>query len=179
MQKVTKYTIFKTKWGYFGLAGNESGLLRTCLPLSKTADVKSRLLDDLQAPRFDKRLLKTVQEQIIAYFEGSRVNFNPEIPIALEGLSNFNRSVLTACRNIKFGEVLTYSALAKKTGRPKAARAVGNALAKNPLLLIIPCHRVIRSDGKIGGFSAPGGMVTKSKLLEHEQQQVQTRCKRD
>jgi len=165
---VTKYTIFKTKWGYFGLAGIEYGLLRTCLPNNNPEKIKSRLLTISQTPRFEKQLFKTVQEQITAYFEGDCVNFSPDIPIVLDGLSNFNCSVLTACRGIKFGEVITYSALAKKMGRTKAARAVGNALAKNPLPLIIPCHRIVRSDGQIGGFTAPGGMSTKAKLLKHE-----------
>jgi len=200
MQKVTKYTIFKTKWGYFGLAGNKNGLLRTCLPSRSPEVVESRLLIISETARFEKRLFKKLQGQITAYFEGDCVTFgtefshqdtksqrnqiykektsslgvfvakNTDIPIVLDGLSNFNCSVLTACRDIKFGEVLTYSALAKRIRRPKAARAVGNALAKNPLPLIIPCHRVIRSDGKIGGFSAAGGTNTKVKLLRHEQQ---------
>jgi len=165
---VTKYTIFKTKWGHFGLAGNENGLLRTCLPLRNRENVKFNLLNALEAPRFEKNLFNKAQYQISAYFKGDCVTFEPYIPIVLDGLSDFCISVLTACRDIKFGEVLTYSALAKKIGRPKAARAIGNALANNPLPLIIPCHRVIRSDGKIGGFSAPGGTNLKAKLLRHE-----------
>ncbi len=169
MQKVIKYTVFKTKWGYFGLTGTENGLSRTCLPLSNPERVKSQLLITQEAPRFEKRLFKTVQEQVTAYFEGAYVNF-ADIPIVLDGLSNFCSSVLTACRGIRFGQVVTYSGLAKKMGRPAAARAVGNALTKNPLPLIIPCHRIIRSDGQLGGFSAVGGMNTKAKLLKHEQQ---------
>lgn len=168
MQKVIKYTIFKTKWGYFGLAGTENGLLRTCLPLSKPENVKSQLLGNLEIPRFEKRLFKTAQDQITAYFEGTYINFT-DIPIVLDGLSDFCSSVLTTCRGIRFGQMITYSALAKKMGRPKAVRAIGNALAKNPLPLIIPCHRIIRSDGQLGGFSAPGGISTKAKLLKHEQ----------
>jgi methylated-DNA-[protein]-cysteine S-methyltransferase len=168
MQKVTKYTIFKTKWGYFGLAGNENGILRTCLPFSNPENVKSRLLSMLEAPKFEKCFFKTVQEQIIAYFEGDCINFNRDIPLMLNGFSDFCSSVLTTCRGIKFGQVVTYSELAKKMGQPAASQAVGNALAKNPLPLIIPCHRIIRSDGQLGGFSAPGGMNTKAKLLKHE-----------
>jgi methylated-DNA-[protein]-cysteine S-methyltransferase len=174
MQKSLKYTIFRTKWGYFGLAGVENTLLRTCLPLSEPEKVKlellkSRLVVVLKSRiECDKNLFKTLQEQIIAYFEGVCINFSRDIPIALDGFGSFTRSVLTACRNIKFGQTLTYSALAKKLGRPDAMRAVGNALAKNPLPLIIPCHRVIRSDGAIGGFSAPGGTNLKAKMLKHE-----------
>ncbi len=176
MQKVTKYTIFKTKWGYFGLAGNKHGLLRTCLPLSNPERVKSQLLITQEAPRFEKRLFKTVQEQVTAYFacpersrrKGVCVNFSTDIPIVFDGLSDFCGSVLTICRDVRFGQAVTYSAIAKKLGRPSASRAVGGALAKNPLPLIIPCHRIIRSDGQPSGFSAVGGMNTKAKLLKHE-----------
>lgn len=186
MQKVIKYAIFKTKWGHFGLVGmtrpsssalssrdsskSEYGLLRTCLPGPKPEKIKSLLLNNLPAAQCDKTLFKTVQQQIAAYFEGVCVNFGPDIPVVLDGFSFFTRSVLIACRDIKFGQRISYSALAKRLGRPAGSRAVGNALAKNPLPLIIPCHRVVRSDGKIGGFSAAGGRNLKEKLLKHEYQ---------
>jgi len=195
MQKVIKYVIFQTKWGYFSLAGTEYGLLRTYLPAPKPEKIKSLILKNLLAPNqntsikhrvssieyressieyressieFDKTFFKPLQEQITTYFEGAYVNFRPDIPINLDGFSSFCRSVLRACRRIRFGQTVTYSALAKKIGRSTAVRAVGNALSRNPLPLIIPCHRVIRSDGKIGGFSAPGGKKLKEKLLNHE-----------
>jgi len=173
MPRAIKYTIFEIKWGYFGLAGTEYGLLRTCLPGSEPEKIKSQLLKDsslLKRPstiRYDKTFSETIQKGITAYFEGARVNFS-NIPVVLDGLSQFSRSVLTACRDISFGQTLSYARLAQKSGRPTAARAVGNALAKNPLPLIIPCHRVIYSDGKIGGFSAPGGTSIKKRLLKLE-----------
>ncbi len=122
---------------------------------------------------FDKTFFKTLQEQIAAYFEGACVNFSRDIPLALDGFSSFGISVLTACRAIGFGQTITYGRLAKKSGRPNASRAVGSALAKNPLPLLIPCHRVVRSDGKIGGFSAPGGTNLKKRLLLHEKHTIQ------
>ena len=169
MIKAIKYTIFKTKWGYFGLAGGDTGLFRTCLPLDGHEKAESQLLQNLPSQVYDKSLFKTAQEQIIAYFEGSSVDFR-NIPVTLEGSTPFQRFVLAACRNIEFGRTISYSGLAKKTGRPDAARAVGSALAKNPLPLIIPCHRIIRGDGKIGGFSAIGGNDLKARLLKHEQE---------
>jgi methylated-DNA-[protein]-cysteine S-methyltransferase len=187
MQDPLRYTIFKTKWGYFGLAGTKYVLCRTCLPLAEADKVKSQLSKNLSlmnpapdkegpVPRFEKDmgLFKTLQQQITAYFEGAYVSFSSDIPIMLDSLSAFAGSVLTACRTVEFGKVVTYSELAKKLGRPGAARAVGNALAKNPLPLIIPCHRVVCSPpdvrrGRIGGFSAPGGKDLKAKLLRHEQ----------
>jgi len=168
MQKAIKYTIFKTKWGYFGLVGTEYALCRTQLPGPKREKIKSLLLKNMPAAQFDKSLFTSLQEQITAYFEGSCVDFRT-VPVVLYGFSSFFGSVLSACRNIEFGRTLSYSGLAKKTGRPAAARAVGGALAKNPLPLIIPCHRITRSDGKIGGFSAIGGKDLKAKLLKHEQ----------
>jgi len=168
MQKVIKYTIFKTRWGYFGLAGTESVLCRTCLPSAERGKVKSHLLKNLPSAQYDNALFKQVQEQIATYFEGLPVNFNPDIPIILDGFSKFAKQILTACRDIKFGQTVSYGRLAKMTGRPAASRAVGGALAKNPLPLIIPCHRVIRSDGKIGGFSATGGVIVKKKMVKLE-----------
>ncbi len=174
MQKVIKCVVFKTKWGYFGLAGTEYALYRTQLPGPKPEKIKSMLLKNLPIPNqassieFDKTFFKTLQEQIAAYFEGACVNFSRDIPLALDGFSSFGISVLTTCRDIGFGQTITYGQLAKKSGRPNASRAVGSTLAKNPLPLIIPCHRIIRSDGKMGGFSAPGGITLKKKMLELE-----------
>jgi methylated-DNA-[protein]-cysteine S-methyltransferase len=168
MQKVTKFTIFDTKWGSFGLAAARSALLRTHLPSNDPEKIKAALLKNLTNPQYDKNLLKTLQRQIISYFDGSTVNFSFRIPLALDGFSPFAVSVLTACRDVRFGRTITYALLAKKAGRPAAARAVGRVMAKNPLPLIVPCHRVIRTDGALGGFSAPGGISLKSKLLSHE-----------
>jgi methylated-DNA-[protein]-cysteine S-methyltransferase len=163
-----KYVIFQTKWGYFGLAGDESGLCRTQLPLPEREKVESLILKNLPEAKSDKSYYKNLQEQIIAYFDGEHVNFGPEIAVSFNGFRGFSRRVLTACRTIGFGQQITYAGLAKKLKSPAASRAVGNALAKNPLPLIIPCHRVIRSDGKLGGFSAPGGINMKKRLLLHE-----------
>jgi len=118
---------------------------------------------------FDKTFFETLQKQIAAYFDGTRIDFSPKIPLDLDRLSPFHRSVLTACREIRFGQTITYAELAARAGRPAAARAVGSALAKNPLPLLVPCHRVLRSDGQIGGFSAPGAITVKKRLLLHEQ----------
>ena len=169
-----KYTIFKTKWGYFGLAAADNGLLRSCLPLASREKVKSQLLQNLPSPRYDKALFKTVQGQITAYFEGACVNFGRDIPIVLDGLGSFASRVLTACRDIRFGQTISYAGLAKKINRPAAYRAVGGALAKNPLPLIIPCHRVVCANGKIGGFSAMGGTKLKKRMLELEERAIKS-----
>jgi methylated-DNA-[protein]-cysteine S-methyltransferase len=169
MQKTIKYTIFKTKWGYFGLAATDNGLLRTCLPLAERKKVESQLLRYFPSAQYDKDLFKTAQKQITAYFEGDCINFR-DIPVVLDGLGLFARRVLTACRDIEFGRTLSYGRLAEMAGNSAAARAVGGVLAKNPLPLIIPCHRVIRTNGSLGGFSATGGIRTKAKLIDLEKQ---------
>ena len=168
MPEYVKYAVFLTEWGYFGLAGTDSGLLRTHLPGPEPQTVKSRLLKGLGSSEYKKTYLMSVQEMITAYFAGTYVNFDKGICIGLDGLSLFSQRILTACRNVKYGETISYGQLAKKAGQPKAVRAVGAALAKNPLPLIIPCHRVIYSDGRTGGFSAAGGKRMKEKLLRHE-----------
>lgn len=167
MEKAIKYEIFNTKWGYFGLAALEKALFRTVLPMPNPKKVKSLLKKNYPNAKYKKNLLKPLQKQITAYFEGSRIDFSLT-PVILNSLTPFTIKVLTACRKIPFSRTLSYSELAKKINRPKAARAVGNALAKNPLPLIIPCHRVICSDGRHGNFSATGGKKLKQKLLHLE-----------
>jgi methylated-DNA-[protein]-cysteine S-methyltransferase len=174
MQKPTRYVIFKTGWGYFGLAGVEGKLLRSRLPIAGYERVKSCLLKGLQNARYDKTFFKTLQEQISAYFEGSYIDFGKDIPIVLDGLSGFARDVLTECRDVRFGETISYGGLAKRVGSQGAARAVGGVMANNPLPLIIPCHRVIYSNGEIGGFGAIGGVRLKKRMLKLEQQALKT-----
>jgi methylated-DNA-[protein]-cysteine S-methyltransferase len=166
-----KYTIFNTAWGYFGLVANEKGLIRTILPCSSRKTVEKCLLVGLDNSQFDKNLLKPLQKQIIAYFAGKRP-LRPLssviCPLNLAGLAPFTRKVLDACRKIPPGKTASYSQLAGMIGKPRASRAVGSALARNPIPLIIPCHRVIHSDGSLGNFSAPGGTNTKKKLIALE-----------
>ena len=169
MKKTVKYTIFSTNWGCFGIAANNRGLLRTHLPAASPEIVKSRLLKNLGGAEYDKNLFRPLQKQITAYFEGTCVNFGKDIPLDFGNLTEFSRLVLNICRSISFGQTISYAELAKRAGRPHAVRAVGNVLAQNPLPLIIPCHRVIYSNGNIGGFSAIGGVKIKKLLLCHEQ----------
>ncbi|MFA5251991.1 MAG: methylated-DNA--[protein]-cysteine S-methyltransferase, partial [Phycisphaerae bacterium] len=149
MQKTIKYTIFKTKWGYFGLAGVDNGLLRTILPMPNRKKVESQLLQNFPGSQYENGLFEKTQQQIIAYFEGDCVDFR-NVPVVLDELGLFARRVLKACKGIKFGQIVTYGRLAELAGKPGAARAVGRVMAQNPLPLIIPCHRVIRADGSMG-----------------------------
>jgi methylated-DNA-[protein]-cysteine S-methyltransferase len=167
------YTIFRTKWGFFGLAGTEEAICRTSLPVAQGPQAEQRLLESLALAgdnlRLDNGLQQDLQERIIAYYEGEPVDFSADPAVSLNGAGRFACEVLSACRQIAFGRTRTYSDLAKQVGSPKAARAVGGVMAGNPVPLIIPCHRVLRTNGGLGGFSAPGGTDTKQKMLRHEQ----------
>lgn len=92
----------------------------------------------------------------------------PNIVKKMQSYSEFQRKVWMACAAIPKGEVRTYSWIAKKIGQPKAVRAVGRALGQNPFSPIIPCHRVIKSDGTLGGYSGLGGLKAKRALLKKE-----------
>jgi methylated-DNA-[protein]-cysteine S-methyltransferase len=171
-----QYTTFETNWGYVAIAGRDGLLCRMCLPVADRQAAQREIVralalthEDMQP---DESFLPDLQERIIAYFEGENVDFSTDPAVNLDGLSPFDRKVLLTCRKIPPGETATYGELAVRIGHPGAARAVGSALAHNPIPLIIPCHRVLRTDGTLGGFSAPGGITTKQRLLRHEQAPV-------
>ncbi len=166
--KGLKYSIFRTKWGYFGLAGRQDGLIRTYLPARAVEGIRAEILRGLPGAREEGDFFRSVQERVAAYFEGSCVDFESDTPIILDGLSVFAREVLAACREVRFGQTESYGGLAERIGRSGCARAVGRVMGKNPLPLIIPCHRVVRRDGGLGGFSAAGGVRLKERLLLHE-----------
>ena len=167
------YAVFRTKWGYFGLAGTEEAISRTCLPVPQRQEAEHNLLQSLNLTsdnlRLDKDFQQSLRERIIAYYEGEPVDFSTDPAVSLSAAGLFALKVLQACRGIVFGQTTTYSDLAKQVGSPTAARAVGSVMAGNPIPLIIPCHRVLRTDGGLGGFSAPGGTSTKQRMLDHEQ----------
>lgn len=108
--------------------------------------------------------LDEVRLQLDEYFAGKRTEF--EIPIDWTLVKGYAREVLKATAEIPYGQVMSYREVAKTTGRDKAVRAAGNALGSNPIPVIVPCHRVLRSDGSLGGYT--GGLEKKKLLLELE-----------
>ena len=102
-----------------------------------------------------------------AYARGEPEDFS-DLAVDLEPSSGFQRRVYRRCRRIPYGGTLTYGRLAALAGSPRAARAVGTCMARNPVPLIVPCHRVVGSGGNLGGYSAPGGTRLKQRLLELE-----------
>ncbi len=123
----------------------------------------SRPLDTAPGAARRASLPGAVASQFIEYFGGRRREF--DIPFQLSG-SDFDRKVWLALREIPYGATRTYKWLAGRVGTPRGVRAVGQALRRNPLPLILPCHRVIQSDGSLGGFSA--GITVKRRLLDLE-----------
>lgn len=114
----------------------------------------------------DEVISPVVKEAILQleeYFEGKRTTF--ELKLQLQG-TEFQKRVWNELIKVPFGSVISYRELAKKVGKPQGARAVGNAVGKNPAVIIVPCHRVVKSDGTLGGYSA--GIHKKMWLLEHE-----------
>ncbi len=101
------------------------------------------------------------------YADGRPENFS-DVVVGDAHLTQFARRVLKACRGIPYGGTASYSELARKAGSPKAARAVGQCMANNRVPLIVPCHRVVGAGGRLGGFSAPGGVGVKQRLLDLE-----------
>jgi methylated-DNA-[protein]-cysteine S-methyltransferase len=167
---ICRYTIFQTAAGFCGLAWSERGVTRFQLP-TKSAEATERPLlrraPDASPGTPPPDIAKLVSE-VKRYFEGEKIEFS-NVALDLVGQDDFFAKIYVAARELRWGQTTTYGALAKQLGAgPEAARDVGQAMAKNPVALIIPCHRVLAAGGKIGGFSAPGGSTTKMRMLELE-----------
>jgi len=160
------FTIFCVKQGWMGLVGGEKGVQRIYLPGLKKGELRNRILSDFPECREGADFLSQAEKELTEYFFGRRVNF--AFPLDLSGATPFQKKTYTVMCSIPFGEVRTYRWLAQRLGNPKALRAVGGANAKNRWPIVIPCHRVIGSDGFLTGFSAPGGLALKTALLELE-----------
>ncbi len=164
------YCIFEVTGGFCGIAWSGAGITRLCLPTRGAAAATQMLLrrapDSTPAtpPPEIAEIIGTVER----YFRGERVDFS-SARLEIGGQGDFQQRIYQALRKIGWGQTTTYGALAKELGAgPQAARDVGEAMARNPVPLIIPCHRVLAAGGKVGGFSAPGGADTKMRMLELE-----------
>lgn len=156
----------RTNWGFAGIVCSDRGLCGLVLPDPSEADVRRRMRRDWPEAVYDKSLAPSLQRQIRDYFAGKPVTF--DYPLDLSGKTAFQRSVLAACGRIGYGHIATYGQLARTVGRPRAARAVGATMAGNPVPLVVPCHRVVGGSGALCGFSAPGGVPVKRRMLDLE-----------
>jgi methylated-DNA-[protein]-cysteine S-methyltransferase len=161
------WTVFDTAIGCCGIAWGPQGITGVQLPEPSDAELRSRLADahpdaaaaDPPAP------VRQAIERIRLVLDGSSHDDLADLELDLSGLSDFLRRAYAVARTIRPGQTLTYGQVAARIGSPGLARAVGRAMGANPFPIIVPCHRVLGADGTIGGFSAPGGAVTKRRML--------------
>ncbi len=153
--------VFQTAWGWCGIKVSHIGLARVIIPDGCDRREVERMLGGTPA---DGR--PGAVKLLYDYFAGKRPSLN--IPVDLTRSSDFERAVYREVAKIPCGETASYGEIARRVGRPGAARAVGAAMAVNPVPIVIPCHRVVRADGGLGGFSSRGGTATKQKLLALE-----------
>jgi len=167
---MNRYHVFETAHGFAAIGWNGAGVTALRLPASSPQSAESALLCRLpEAIVADPP--KVVAEVIVRakrYFAGEAIDFR-EVPVELGEQEPFFARVYAHIRQLGWGETTTYGAVAKALGAgPEMARDVGQAMARNPVPLIVPCHRVLAAGGKVGGFSAPGGSNAKVRMLALE-----------
>jgi methylated-DNA-[protein]-cysteine S-methyltransferase len=157
-----RYAIFNADMGWIGVLGSAAGLRRVTLPQRSSEDARHLLgIDDaVDTPSLFADLIRRFR----VYFSGHETTFPDRLDLA--GTTGFQQRVWAKTRLIPYGTTRSYRWVARQIGRPDAVRAVGQALAKNPLPVIIPCHRVVASHGQLGGYS--GGVTMKQRLLSLE-----------
>lgn len=159
-------TLFDTAVGRCGLAWGPAGLTAVALPEASPGETLARLrrkggAGEATAP---PAAVQATIAAIAALLRGERRDL-AEIALDMDGVPAFHRRVYELARGIPPGRTLTYGEVAARLGEPGAARAVGQALGRNPFPIVVPCHRVLAAGGRPGGFSAPGGLETKFRLL--------------
>jgi len=168
------YAVWPSAWGPIGGVAGDGGLRRLVLPHYQADQLADLLAWEHPGAVRDTGLFARIIELSRAYFNGQAVEFD-DVACELPGEGAFGGKVLRACRALRYGQTVSYSELAKLIGQPEASRAVAAALGKNNIPLVIPCHRVMYADGALGGFSAPGGVEIKRRMLALEASGRQTR----
>lgn len=155
------YHVFHTSAGWMGVLASSDGLLELILPQNKESEVRRLLRGRLEKADHTPERFNDLVRRLDAYFSGQKTDFPDKLDLA--GATPFQKEVWQATADIPYGQTRSYAQTAEKIGKPRAFRAVGNALGKNPLPIIIPCHRVVAIDGGLGGYS--GGLEMKRMLL--------------
>lgn len=163
------YCLFDTAIGSCGVAWSEQGLTRVQLPEADRNSTERRLRARSGGTRSDDPppQIKQLIDEIQRFATGERVDFSSAV-LDLSKVGPIDREIQIAARSIGWGTTATYGDLARQTGTPGDARGVGQAMSRNPMPIVIPCHRVLAKGNKLGGFSAYGGTVTKERLLALE-----------
>jgi methylated-DNA-[protein]-cysteine S-methyltransferase len=155
--------VIEVAWGWCGLRRSEAGLTRSTLPVP-SRDAAWRPVSEGAPWDGEDALLCAAGDLFGAYFRGERLDFG--LPLDMRRLGRFAQDILSACAQIPYGQTRSYGEVAALAGAPGAARAAGQALARNPLPILVPCHRVIGADGRLVGFGA--GLEMKRRLLALE-----------
>lgn len=162
------FAVFDTSIGFCGIAWSEHGVVGVQLPEASERSTRERLLRRFPTAR-ESHPPASVEQALTgirALLQGQRTDLST-VPLDMEGIPAFHRQVYDVARTIPAGRTLTYGDIATRLGAPDA-RAVGEALGRNPFAIVVPCHRVLAAGGKLGGFSARGGRTTKLRLLTIE-----------
>lgn len=164
-----RYTLIETTLGWAGMAWTGRGICRVQIPSGDREATRTRLLRGMSgaAEAEPDGWAAEAAALLRAYCDGERVDFS-RVPLDLGDADPFRLAIWEAARRLAYGETTTYGGLAEAAGRKGMARETGEALGKNPVPIIVPCHRIVAAGGKLGGFSAPGGATTKARLLAME-----------
>lgn len=161
------HRVFETSLGWCAAAQGRAGVRLFVLPVEDAATAEAAILKHSPRARHNRSVMRELVKAVRRYFLGRHTEFNT-LPVDIFGATDFQQRVWSITRAIPYGQVRTYRWIAMGMGRPHAARAIGNALGSNPIPLIIPCHRIVNTNGALGGFSAPGGIELKCRLLKLE-----------
>jgi len=166
---VSGFALFDTAIGRCGIAWGERGVAGIQLPEAGEEETRVRMLHRFPAAgeATPPPEVQDAIEDIVALLRGEASDLST-VALDMDGVPEFHRRVYDAARTIPPGETLSYGDIARRVGAPGAARAVGQALGRNPFPIVVPCHRVLAAGGKIGGFSAQGGVATKRRMLAIE-----------
>lgn len=162
-----KYDVFETEMGWVAAVANDEGVVRMSLPEKALQQAYDHVRPEIEHAELEPEALADVREKVQAYCAGKPVDLT-SIRIDMSSMSPFFRKAREACRSIPAGETRTYAWLADQAGNVRAARGAGQAMAKNPVALLVPCHRVIGSDGQLHGFGGGIGIPMKEQLLRME-----------
>ena len=162
-----RYALVETDSGTFGIAWTDKGLARVALPGRDRVGTELWISRDPAEPGFPDGVIADLPERIKRYAQGAQEDFT-DVSLDLGDIPDFNRQAYAELLKIGYGETTTYGAIARTLGDVAMSRAVGQAMGANPIPLVIPCHRVLGADGKTGGFSSPGGVTAKMRMLALE-----------
>lgn len=166
--------VFKTELGWFAVIADDETIQRVIIGYPSRTEAAAELhawwsdhAPEEAELEGESPLVARLKQDLIDYAAGEKVDFS-KYKVSLDHLTPFQQKIARAVQKIPAGNTRSYADVAKTVGSPRAARAVGNVMAQNRVPVLVPCHRVLATSGKLGGFSAPGGIDFKSSMLALE-----------